>query len=102
MTPHSVLDDIGSISARAEEPLNRLSLLSYRRVDLRAGGGAQAPGIAAIFETGRSPRGRRSRLLLSQIGRMRGSISARAEEPRSARAVSFNQPVDLRAGGGAH
>jgi len=90
-----------SISARAEEPSERCGGRRWCRVDLRAGGGAEDFSPVDYFDEGRSPRGRRSRERGRRIGKRRGSISARAEEPsRLARRRSCAW-VDLRAGGGA-
>ena len=94
-----------------------------RRVDLRAGGGtACGAALGELRHAGRSPRGRRNRVIRLMAAACRGvdlragggaarsalatahpsgSISARAEEPWTVPARPLAQRVDLRAGGGA-
>ena len=71
----------GSISARAEEPQPSHHGRYQRAVDLRAGGGAVSTSGGTLNSPGRSPRGLRSRVQQSMHLLLRGSISARAEEP---------------------
>ena len=91
----------GSISARAEEP--RASNIDgiFSRVDLRSRGGAPIGAAENPWAQGRSPLARRS---LDDPGAPllpRGSISARAEEPRPAPRSTRRRWVDLCSRGGA-
>ncbi|CFX30018.1 conserved exported protein of unknown function [Candidatus Filomicrobium marinum] len=56
----AIITSIGSISAWAEEPVEREKLPVDRGVDLRVGGGAPCHSIPGLPFPGRSPRGRRS------------------------------------------
>ena len=92
---------LGSISASAEEPASRISVVAMWRVDLRERGGARAREHHTHPRTGRSPRARRSRGLGCVRRRACGSISASAEEPNSPGAGRSSTRVDLRERGGA-
>ncbi len=70
-----------SISAWAEEPSPFRWLAASARVDLRVGGGAATSMQTGSIKWGRSPRGRRSQMLMTEGNNLSGSISARAEEP---------------------
>jgi len=75
---------MGSISAWAEEPGPDRRAISRDRVDLRVGGGAFKCSKSAVYNKGRSPRGRRSREYDRNVDALLGSISAWAEEPSTA------------------
>src|SRR5215472_11535853 len=91
---------IGSISAWAEEPLQRQSLNRPAWVDLRVGGGTCKCYWQGDVIWGRSPRGRRNLELAITRHGIGGSISAWAEEPASAEIKIAAARVDLRVGGG--
>ena len=92
---------LGSISAQAEEPTRQWPSSLFRRVDLRAGGGARRTRPLRIGYRGRSPRRRRSPHNRFKRSRRLGSISAQAEEPTAVSRQLVIDGVDLRAGGGA-
>src|SRR5690606_12862743 len=92
----------GSISARAEEPSFGAIRSARFTVDLRACGGTSKGQSRDGEPEGRSPRVRRN---LAGVGGGRdgaGSISARAEEPRTAVSLVSRHGVDLRACGGTN
>jgi len=97
----AALDDLGSISAWAEEPGAKRHAHDRTRVDLRVGGGAAVGATWAEQIKGRSPRGRRSHGGALSISRLTGSISAWAEEPSRDERADARGRVDLRVGGGA-
>ena len=81
VAPMRCVGAVGSISARAEEPLPALWTAFHSGVDLRACGGTQSGPPKVGLQRGRSPRERRN---LEHVGDdlgNDGSISARAEEP---------------------
>ncbi len=90
----------GSISARAEEPRAQRRWPCRHRVDLRACGGTDFNERHLGLPWGRSPRVRRNRRVLRSAVALAGSISARAEEPRTYRSACAAPRVDLRACGG--
>ena len=90
----------GSISARAEEPVLQMQCSFVFWVDLRACGGTPADMAALPNAEGRSPRVRRNLEARRAAGLVRGSISARAEEPAWQRPTGEGSRVDLRACGG--
>ena len=92
----------GSISAWAEKPRRRRIAWRRLRVDLRVGGEAPNPVTMPSCDTGRSPRGRRSRERIASWSRGVGSISAWAEKPRDRVCDPVGSGVDLRVGGEAN
>ncbi len=116
----AAVDEVGCISAWAEEPEGDRGLLARRRVHLRVGGGTTTARLPRTCGSGASPRGRRNPpRQLGQHGRLRcisawaeepvrsdsnagggGCISAWAEEPRSHRRACRRPRVHLRVGGG--
>ena len=92
--------DVGSISARAEEP--SLAKIPYHllRVYLRSRGGTSAVHVDLTQGQGLSPLARRNRRRFHHRCRNPGSISARAEEPCRSRVASCLRGVYLRSRGG--
>ena len=101
MVTDAAISSPGSISAWAEKPSRSKRLASFVWVDLRVGG--EAPGWrASLFAgAGRSPRGRRSRVLTFGSTFSWGSISAWAEKPDRHSQPPASSRVDLRVGGEA-
>ena len=91
----------GRISARAEQPARTPSSRRTHRAHLRAGGAAQAAQARLGQHTGASPRGRSSHRGAARVGRDAGRISARAEQPGTARSRRRRCGAHLRAGGAA-
>ena len=91
---------VGSISARAEEPPSATAPAARCRVDLRACGGTRPWCTCDRPRAGRSPRVRRNPQRNEDAPAVEGSISARAEEPRSTSGSPSRRRVDLRACGG--
>jgi hypothetical protein len=91
----------GSISACAEQPRRASAPRRAPWVDLRMRGAAMLSFASRWHTTGRSPHARSSPPVAAQQARRRGSISACAEQPRSARCSSRARRVDLRMRGAA-
>ncbi len=92
---------LGSIPARAGEPVRRQRELRSLEVDPRACGGAAKPTAGVLAEAGRSPRVRGSLDAISLDRPRMWSIPARAGEPGSAPSIAPIGEVDPRACGGA-
>ena len=92
---------LGSIPARAGEPAPCCVIHVPEGVDPRSRGGAGFYCTEARSASGRSPlaRGSRAEIVGRQVAR--GSIPARAGEPRSPRSRATRQRVDPRSRGGA-
>ena len=88
------------ISARAEEPANRVPSRQRLAAHLRASGGTLPGAMLASQSRGASPRERRNRHKRRRISRQRGRISARAEEPITVWRSHAQQEAHLRASGG--
>ena len=92
---------VGSIPARAGEPVATMSEPRSVRVHPRASGGAFGTGAGAYDPRGPSPRERGSHAPCLDAPEVEGSIPARAGEPGSASAPASASGVHPRASGGA-
>ena len=90
----------GSISARAEEPTGNSRRQTLPWVYLRSRGGTVKYEDCPVRFKGLSPLARRNRRALVTITSLRGSISARAEEPFASVASGSPARVYLRSRGG--
>ena len=91
----------GRISARAEQPSRSSTRTRGWRAHLRAGGAANRERSHHASPKGASPRGRSSLHREELAQRLRGRISARAEQPVRARRMRSPTAAHLRAGGAA-
>ena len=91
---------VGSISARAEEPVPLLPRVGLRWVYLRSRGGTITQSAKRWDGTGLSPLARRNRCVSLLVADRKGSISARAEEPIAASVTITRSAVYLRSRGG--
>ncbi len=81
-----ITDASGSIPAHAGQPRPQRGSRCWRRVDPRACGAADCPGIVTASRSGRSPRMRGSRKRRRRGRRPMGSIPAHAGQPGLPRA----------------